>query len=276
MSADPSLTRSRVGSVVLFSVLVPGLGHWMSGRRAQAVGIFALCQLLLFVGFSLAGATQKDYGMPFSLGGVSLFFLVAPEIGNFLGTQAACIWMNSVEVGGINPELLPWRNWGLMMSAASGILGLFFAAHAAGHVLSQARPRPFACGKHPGVAALATLVLPGLGHWIQGRRFKALLFGGAIGAVFLVGMALGDFADFNRQRHPFYWIGQVMLGLPGWISAVFSPTQRFESVMPYQDAGLLFTTSAGFFNVIAALDAFHRAESDGEREVAAELAGNTP
>ena len=266
MSADPSLTRSRVGSVVLFSILLPGAGHWMSGRRNQALLVFALCQVLLFAGFLLAGGTQKDYGTTFGLGGTSLFFLLAPELGNFLGTQLAAVLFHSVESGGAYPDALPWRHLGHVLSGASGVLALFFAAHAAAGVLSDARSRPFAARAHPGCAALATLLLPGLGHWLQGRRFKAYLFGGAILSLFLVGMALGDFADFNRQRHPYYWIGQMLMGVPGWLSALISPQLRFERVLAYQDAGLLFTTSAGFFTVIAALDAFHRAEADAETE----------
>lgn len=270
MSADPSLTRSRVGSVVLFSILMPGAGHWMSGRRGQALGVFLVCQAMLFAGFLLAGATQEDYGSSFGLGGTALFFMVAPELGNFLGTQVAALMFESVELGGIVPDALPWRHLGHVLSGASGVLALFFAAHAAGCVLSDARGKPFAARVHPGNAALATLLLPGLGHWLQGRRFKALLFGGAIGSIFLVGMLLGDFADFNRQRHPYYWIGQMLLGAPGWLAGLISPHLRFERVLGYQDAGLLFTTSAGFFNVIAALDAFHRAEADGEADAAAE------
>lgn len=266
MSADPSQTRSRVGSAVIFSVLLPGIGHWMAGRRGQALLVFAVCQVLLFGGFLLAGATQEDYGAPFGIGGTTLFFLVAPELGNFLGTQAAALVFQSVEFKGVFPEALPWRHLGHVCSGASGVLALFFAAHAAGCVLSAARATPFAPRMHPGNAALATLLLPGLGHWLQGRRFKALVFGGSIGALFLVGMALGDFADFNRQRHPYYWIGQMLLGVPGWICGLISPLLRFERVLGYQDAGLLFTTSAGFFNVIAALDAFHRAEADGARD----------
>lgn len=263
MSRDPSFVRSRVGSVVLFSILLPGAGHFLADRRGAALLAFGACQALLFGGMALAGATQMDYGAGVGFGGSSFLFLMAPEIGNFAGTQVAAALMRSAESGGAFAEVLPFRHLGYVMSGASGVLALFCAAHAAGCVLSDARERPFAARAHPGVAALATLLLPGLGHALQGRRFKALLFGGSIGALFLVGMALGDFADFNRQRHPFYWIGQMLLGVPGWIAGLASPFQRFERVLPYQDAGLLFTTTAGFFNVIAALDAFHRAETEG-------------
>lgn len=251
---------------MVLTLLLPGAGHWFAGRRGIAAAAFLACQAMLLAGFLLAGATQKDYGSDFGFGGQALVFLVAPEIGNFGGTQFAARLMDSVELGGRSPLDLPWRHLGHVLSAASGVLALFLAAHAAACVLEAARGRPYPARSHPGAAALATLLLPGLGHWLQGRRFKAVLFAGAIGALFLLGLALGDFADLNRQRHPYYWIGQMMLGVPGWAAGLISPLLRFERVLPYQDAGLLFTTSAGFFNVIAALDAFHRAESDGERE----------
>jgi hypothetical protein len=269
MGADPALTRSRVGTAVLLSVLVPGLGQLAFGRRRAGLLVFAACQALLFGGLLLAGSTQLDYGASFGFGGVSLVFLLAPEAGNFAGTQLAAMLLASAERGGGFAEVLPWRHLGFVLSGASGVLALFCAAHAAAGVLADARGLPFAARAHPGNAALANLLLPGLGHWLQGRRFKAVLFGGTILLLFLVGLALGDFADFNRQRHPFYWIGQMMLGLPGWIAGTISPLLRFEEVMAYQDAGLLFTTSAGFFNVIAALDAFHRAETDAAEPAAA-------
>ena len=58
----------------------------------------------------------------------------------------------------------------------------------------------------------------------------------------------------------------MFLGLPGWLVALAASGARFHAVLPFQDVGLLFTTSAGFFNVIAALDAYARAEEDLQRE----------
>lgn len=272
MAADPP-ARERLGKTVFLSLLVPGLGHFLAGRRAQGAAWFLLCQALLFGGFFLAGNTQKDFGQPFALFGQPVCYLLAPEMGNFLGSQAAAAFLESVEVGGAYPERLPWRHLGYALSGASGILAFFLAAHAAGCVAGARRresglPVPL----HPGNAALANLLLPGLGHRLQGRNFKALLYAGSILLLFLVGMMLGDFADVNRQRHPYYWIGQMCLGLPGWIATVVSPLLRFERVLPYQDAGLLFTTSAGMFNVIAALDAWQRVEQDWQEPPAQPVA----
>lgn len=271
-SADAS--RERTAAVVGFSVLLPGLGHWMAGRRRAALVWFALCQGLLMLGFALAGGTQQDFGFPFGLGGWQLIHVTLPELGNFLGTQFAVASWESADYGGRFPENLPLRGLGYLLSGASGVLACFCAAHAAGAVRrDRARAQlgraaaDTALPLDPGKAALASLLLPGLGHWLTGRRFKAKLLCATVLGLFLLGMVLGDFADFDRQRHPYYWVGQMFLGLPGWLVAFATSGARFSSVLPYQDAGLLFTTSAGFFNVIVALDAYQRAEQDLERVV---------
>lgn len=270
MAGDPP-ARERLGKTIFLSLLLPGLGHLLAGRRAQGVALLVACQILLFGGFMLAGNTQKDFGQPFSLFGTPVCYLLAPEMGNFLGSQVACAFLESVEQNGQYPENLPWRHLGYALSGASGILAFFIAAHAAGcQISSRRRAAGLTSNLHPGNAALANLLIPGLGHRMQGRHFKASLYAGSVLLLFLVGMSLGDFADFNRQRHPYYWIGQMCLGLPGWIATVISPMLRFERVLPYQDAGLLFTTSAGMFNVIAALDAWRRVEEDWQTPDAAE------
>ncbi len=263
-------SRPPLGWTIAFSIFLPGLGHFLSGQRRAGLFWLLLCQLLMFGGFALAGNSQEDFGHPFSLFGVTLCHLLVPEMGNFLGSQVAVALFDSVDLGGSYPEALPWRHLGYLLSGMSGVLACFAAAHAAGGVLAARRGQP--TGIHPGQAALAGLLLPGLGHTLQGRRFKGRMYLFTILGLFLLGMALGDFADFNRERHEYYWIGQMLLGLPGWICGYLSTTLRFERVLPYQDAGLLFTTAAGFFNVIASLDAWQRVEQDWKGGPAGEVA----
>lgn len=258
--AEP--TRVRMGTAVGASLLVPGAGHAYAGRYGWALFWFALCQGLLYAGFHLAGNTQLDYGREIELGGRPVLLLLIPELGNFLGTQALLfLKLQSVENGGSHPEALPWRTLGHLLSGGSGVLSAYVAAHAASFCL--VRDEPLAERRvTPGTAALATLLLPGFGHWLTGRRFKAFLFGSTIVGLFLLGMALGSFADFDRQRHPYYWAGQMMLGAVGWLVSALCAGLQFPAVLPYQDSGLLFITAAGLFNVVAALDAYHRAEND--------------
>jgi hypothetical protein len=47
-----------------------------------------------------------------------------------------------------------------------------------------------------------------------------------------------------------------------WLTSLAVATRRFTEVLPFQDAGLLFTTTAGMFQAILALDVFHRSQHD--------------
>ncbi len=263
LTPGPKIREVKV-RMVTWSLLVPGAGHLLLGRRRAALTWFATCQVLLFGGFILAGATQLDYGRWLGFGGMKMLCLMAPECGNFLASQFAATLFQSAENGGHSPEFILWRHLGHCMSGAGGVLGFFSAAHASGLVLENLEPLP-AGRLTPGKAALATLLLPGLGHALSGRRLKAVLFGGVVLGLFLLGMFLGDFADFNRQRHPYYWIGQMFLGVPGWFGNLIATDRSFSQVLPYQDAGLMFTTVAGLFNIVVGLDAYARAEEDWVR-----------
>ncbi|MFQ5748094.1 MAG: DUF6677 family protein [Planctomycetota bacterium] len=263
MNAPLPLEDRRTGLLpaIWLSVLIPGAGHLLVRARGWALFWFLLCQGLLFGGILLAGASQLDHGSWVYLGSFKAVFLIIPEMGNFLGTQMAAMLFHSVEMGGRTPEVLAFRGLGYLMSGASGILAVFSAAHASGMMV--ARKAPVASGRvQPGTAALATLICPGLGHWITGRRFKAFFFGGCILGLFFLGMFLSDFADFERVLHPYYWSGQMFLGVVGWVVDLVSGPIRFHEVPTYLDAGLLFTTSAGLFTIVAALDAYRRAETD--------------
>jgi uncharacterized protein DUF6677 len=253
-------TRDQILKVVGLSFLLPGLGHLATGSRRLGLAWMAICLSLLFFGLKLAGFTQFDYAL--SWDGLPIKILIAlPESLNFGGTLLYAQFFSSIESGGLNVENLPYRQLGFLLSGLAGILSICSAPHAAGMVLAQLEP----CKQtrvHPGTAAVAALLIPGLGHWLSGRRFKAFLLGGTLLSLFLLGLALGNFADFDRQRHAYYWIGQMMLGLPAWLA--YLPLQSLEmgGVFPYQDTGFTFTSVAGMFNVVVALDAYHRAETD--------------
>ncbi len=254
-------TRSSVLAAVGLSVLLPGLGHLVIAKRqVDAIFWFAVCQALLFGGFFLAGGTQADYALALPFG----IKVVLPEVVNFLGTQFASTLIPSIEHLGRSPEMIAGRNLGHLLSGASGVLAAFAAAHAASCVLENEEPLPEGVKPVilPRTAALLTLLCPGLGHAKIGRMFKARLFFISIMGLFFLGMMLGDWADFDRQRHAYYWAGQMFIGVPGWLTSWACSNAQMTGVPPFIDAGLLFTTAAGFFNAIAALDAYHRCEQD--------------
>jgi len=258
-------TRDQILKVVGLSFLLPGLGHIVSGSKRTGLLWLLASQGLLFLGFHLAGYTQFDYGFHWSGKLPFQVVVLLPESFNFGGTLLMAQFFSSVDGGGLHVEDLPFRQLGYLLSGMGGILGILSAPHSAGLALAKSEPRSI--GKyHPGVAAVAALLFPGLGHWIINRKFKAFLLGGTILTLFFLGLALGNFADFDRQRHAYYWIGQMLLGLPAWV--LYMPLQPLEmgGVFPYQDTGFTFTSVAGMFNVVVALDAYHRAEYDWLRK----------
>ncbi len=262
--------RVRMVRTIVASIVLPGLGHALLGRLGWAFFWALLCQGLLFGGMALAGATALDFGQWLGFGGARFVFFALPEAANLGGLQLAASMLQSVEAGGTTPDNLPWRHLGHLMTGASGVFAALGAAHGASCALmgdtaklnASLTSSSVAHRLSPGMASLAALMFPGLGHWLLGRRFKALFLGGIVLGLFLFGMALGDFADMERWRHPWYWAGQMLGGPVFWLVSLLSASQRFTAVLPFQDAGLLFTTAAGMFQGVLALDAWHRAEED--------------
>lgn len=141
--------------------------------------------------------------------------------------------------------------------------------------------------RDPALAALLTWLLPGLGHWYQGRRFKALLFGTCIIGVYLTGLWLGrglvvywtwvnPLKDSENFRLSF--IFQSFVGgftLPGLIQGLLSyldkpPILGGWMAAPAQEVvnglhpkigrlveiGTVYTAVAGLLNLLAIMDAY--------------------
>lgn len=72
--------------------------------------------------------------------------------------------------------------------------------------------------KDPLFAAFLAWLLPGLGHWYQGRRHKAVLFFVCILGTFIYGLYLGEgrvvYASWRDNDHRLPYLCQVGVGLP--------------------------------------------------------------
>jgi hypothetical protein len=109
-------------------------------------------------------------------------------------------------------------------------------------------------------AVIATWIVPGLGHWLLGRRAKGVLFFAVLTFTFLFGMALGGLRNVRVDDDFFlYFIGEACyagLAFPAlWLT---SGLELIES-QPRLDAGLLFSTVAGIMNVCVMIDVFETA-----------------
>jgi hypothetical protein len=136
------------------------------------------------------------------------------------------------------------------------------------------------------LAALLAWMIPGAGHWYQGRRGKAILYAACVLGLFFLGLALGEGKNvFWRWTSPtedpehfrFSYICQIFNGLvalPGLIQATLAhyghdpvlwgylaepSLNELNSVHPrlgrLVEIGWVYTVIAGLLNILAIYDA---------------------
>jgi len=148
--------------------------------------------------------------------------------------------------------------------------------------------------KDPVLAATLAWLIPGLGHWYQGRRSKALLFFVCILGTFVFGLYLGEgrvvYASMRPGDNRFPYFCQVAVGLPAlpalvqayrvnhgsapanfglWKDFMVPPSlnkagmdtpseldQLHKRLNRFFEIGTVYTMVAGLLNVLAIYDAF--------------------
>ena len=147
-------------------------------------------------------------------------------------------------------------------------------------------PEPTVALKNRYLAALLAWMVPGLGHWYQGRYGKAVLYFVCILSLFCAGMILGDWRvvywrwgkpPANSEQFCLNYLGQFFVGLPAF-PALIQATLKYYGMAPlptgyllepsqneinglydlgskFVEMGYLYTTIAGLLNVLAIFDA---------------------
>lgn len=259
--ADPTVAT-------LLTWFVPGAGHLYLGRVKTAGAVFLLVQGCYALGLFLSAGRGFEILPPEMRGAMAPF--LAPELGN-LG--ALLFQSSQFGFGEPQPSVFPATlQLGLLLTSLSGILNALVMAQAN---LDARRPVPAtAVNPAPGLAGLASFLVPGLGQFLQGRRGRGILAFGLLVGLFLAGTLLGEGANLDRARHYYYWGGQFLLGLPAWITEAVHGHPRLTHEVPYHDLAVVLGCVAGLLNVLVVLDAFAWGEalSLGEDPLAGETA----
>jgi hypothetical protein len=141
--------------------------------------------------------------------------------------------------------------------------------------------------KNAGLAALLAWLVPGLGHWYQGRRGKAAVYFVCIMGLYVVGQMMGDWkvvvwrwvdprVDFERFSLWYlcqFWVG--LAALPALIQSTLAhyhlppilggflaepPMNELRGLYPrlsqVAEVGTIYTAVAGLLNVLAVFDAW--------------------
>ncbi len=101
-------------------------------------------------------------------------------------------------------------------------------------------------------------LIPGCGHLLLGRRWRALILFTAILTMFLFGLAMnGDFflnpSDSYLQK--LGWLGVWCVGAPRWVAAFFGYSGG-DPFFVSADYGTAFLVAAGMLNLLTVLDAY--------------------
>lgn len=236
--------------------ILPGAGHLYLGMPLFGLIAFLLVEGLYLVGLRLSDGMLFEYLEPDLRS--NLAGALTPEVGN-LG--ALVYHMKAYGYGTGNMRVWPELMWlGCWLTACSGILNVCLMVRA--HSDARAPKQHESSGAFGRVAVdvLAAWAVPGLGHWLQGRRRRALAFLCLLGGMLLLGTLLAQGSNLSRERHFYYWAGQSLAGLPALLLQVVAGRGLVQGDIPYADAGLDLACLAGLLNVLAMIDAYTYAE----------------
>lgn len=105
---------------------------------------------------------------------------------------------------------------------------------------------------------VAAWLIPGVGHYLLGRRWRALIFFSCIMTMFLLGLAMkGTFftTGSGSLLRTLGYFGELCSGLPVGVAKFFG----YPGGDPFfisSDYGTAYLVSAGMLNVLTILDAY--------------------
>ncbi len=245
---SPSERRGDPNVAVLLTWFLPGAGHLYVGRTGLGLLALVLVEGLYALGWALADGRTFEFLDPELRGPFAT--VLAPEAGN-LG--ALLLHLKSSAFGADEPMPFPaWMRIGSFLTALSGMLNLFVAVHA--HASARSARPASARAPHPALLVACAWLVPGLGHWLQGRRQRAVLVFVLLVGLFVAGTLLAAGTNLSRERHFYYWSGQFLLGAPALLVELVAGGARVSRELRWVDVGLLYGCMAGLLNVLSMLD----------------------
>lgn len=144
----------------------------------------------------------------------------------------------------------------VMIVVGTGWLGQAARGHVEGGSYRELHllPGPRVSMDRTAIGFVAAWLVPGAGHWLIGRRQKALLYFSVITLTFLAGLALAKGRNFNYDRDGVYFLAYMFNGLETLIAwAATSSLERTEPIRFYH-LGFLYSAVASLLNVVAMMD----------------------
>lgn len=245
---DQQTPRANPNVATVLTWLVPGAGHLYLGQPLVAALGFVVVMGLYALGIQLSDGMLFELLQPdlrsYAAG------VLAPEAANIAGL----VWhMKSFGFGLGFPRTFPGTmQLGVWCTAVSGLLNVVLMVKANVDARTPADRAP--AGTRPALLVLAGWLVPGLGHWLQGRRRRGVLVFLLVTGMVVLAAGLAQGANLDRGRHFYYWAGQFLAGGPSCVLEWLHGHALLRGEVPYHDAGLCFGALAGLLNVLALLD----------------------
>lgn len=265
--------EKRPYRALLAGILLPGWGHLYAGDRRRAIQAFLVVTILFALGAWLAGYRIFAFtGNPFE-GSDSVLGLILsklplhcwPEFGN-LG-ETTLLWNLQPPLDAERSRLLrlplEHENLGLTLTGLSSALNFLLAADACWIVarknLSAERGREI--GGHLGLNLLGAWLVPGLGHWMLGKKQTGLLVGGSLLTLWILGLWFSEFRGIDRAQLYWWWAAQSGMGGTTLVSSLaFGPLQVTHDV-PHMDLGITLLSVSGLLNLAVLTDIYSQSET---------------
>ena len=250
----PPLGNPSLAALVTW--LIPGAGHVLLGKAAFGFAAFAVVEGLFLAGYALTDGMLFQYLQPELRS--SFAGALTPEAGNL----GALLWQMNQNPYGTAPFFpAPWpstMHLGVFFTALSGVanIALCVRAYSDGAHSRERLER----GLHPGLAVFAAWLVPGLGHWLQGRKARGAVLFLVVISMLVLGTALAQGANLDRELHFYYWSGQFMCGISAILAELLFSAGRLRAEIAYVDAGLVLGCLAGLVNILAMMDTYTVAE----------------
>ncbi len=239
---------------LLLTWLVPGAGHLYLGRLGVALAAFVVIEGMYALGVWFSDGLFLSYLPPEMRGRFA--GVLTPEAGN-LG--ALLLHVKSYPYLEQPVRWAATMDLGTTLTSASGVLNLILASRA--HLDARLPERSTTPLQDPPVAALASWLVPGAGHVLQGRRARGVAVFVMLVGLFALASLLGEGVNLDRERHFYYWAGQFLLGLPAIVTEFVHGHPRLTHDVAYADAAVVLGCVAGMLNVLVMLDTFGFAEA---------------
>ena len=262
MSSPQAQTPSSQGApnpliATLLTWFVPGAGHFYLGKVRTALIAFVVIEGLYLAGVLLSEGMFLQILPPEMRGRFAA--ALTPEAGN-LG--ALLLHVRQYGFGDMVPRAFPdTLHLGVMLTASAGIANLVLCSRAHYDARVSSTQEDASAAPHPGLATLVGWIIPGGGHFLQGRKARGAVAFGLVVTLFAVGCYLAGGTNLDRARHFYYWAGQALLGPIAFVTETLSGHPMMTERPRYEDAGIVLSSVAGILNVLLLLDVYGFSEA---------------